>query len=54
LAHFSVRTLRRQTNAVSEVGEELVEGGWWALKRPLKVFTDKEEDEPAPERTPPM
>jgi hypothetical protein len=36
LAHFSVRTLRRQTSAVSNVGEELVEEGWRALKRPLR------------------
>jgi MFS family permease len=54
LAHFSVRTLRRQTNAVSEVGEELVEGGWWAIKRPLKVFTGKEDEAEGPERSPPM
>ena len=35
-AHASVRTLRRQTSAVAEVGEELVEGGWRALREPFR------------------
>ena len=35
-ARESLRTLRRQTSAVSEVGEELVEGGWRALKQPFE------------------
>ena len=43
LAHFSVRTLRRQTSAVSEVGEELVEEGWRALRQPLKALAGKPE-----------
>jgi hypothetical protein len=32
LAHFSVRTLRRQTNAVADVGGALVDGGLRVLK----------------------
>jgi MFS family permease len=44
LAHYSVRTLRRQTSAMSDVGEELVEEGWRAVKRPLKVLRNKEEN----------
>jgi len=44
LAHFSVRTLRRQTNVVSDVGEELVEEGWRAVKRPLKVLRGKDDN----------
>jgi len=44
LAHFSVRTLRRHGNVMSEVGEELVEGGWRALKEPIKALTNKERD----------
>lgn len=47
LAHFSVRTLRRQTSAVSEVGEELIEEGWRALKRPLR---GQDAEEPRPRR----
>ncbi len=35
LAHFSVRTLRRQKSAVSDVGGELVEGGLRAIKQPF-------------------
>ncbi len=35
LAHVSVRTLRRQTSAVTEVGEDLVEEGWRALRQPF-------------------
>ena len=42
LAHFSVRTLRRQTSAMSDVGEELVEEGWRAIKQPLKALAGKE------------
>ena len=34
LIQSSVRTLKRQTQAVSEVGEDLVEGGLRAVKRP--------------------
>ena len=43
LADASWRTLRRQTSAVSAVGEHLAEDGWRALKQPLKAFT-KDED----------
>jgi MFS family permease len=47
LAHFSVRTLRRQTSAMSDVGEELVEEGWRAVKRPLQALAGKGgEDKP--------
>ena len=42
LAHVSLRTLRRQTNVVSDVGEELVEEGWRAIKQPLKALTGRE------------
>ena len=42
LAHVSLRTLRRQTNVVSDVGEELVEEGWRAIKQPLKVLAGRE------------
>jgi len=45
LAHFSVRTLRRQTNVVSEVGEELVEEGWRAIKQPLRALGKGEQGE---------
>lgn len=45
LAHYSVRTLRRQTGAVSDVGEELVEEGWRAIKQPLKTLTGREDGE---------
>ena len=38
LAHVSVRTLRRQTNVMSEVGEELVEGGLRAIREPLRAI----------------
>ena len=48
LAHFSVRTLRRQTNAVTDVGEELVEEGWRAIKQPLKALKGKEDDQRNP------
>jgi hypothetical protein len=44
LAHVSVRTLRRQSNVMSEVGEELVEGGWRAIKEPLKALSNREAD----------
>jgi len=44
LAHVSLRTLRRQTNAVSDVGEELVEEGWRAIKQPLKALAGREEE----------
>jgi MFS family permease len=43
LAHFSVRTLRRQSNVMSDVGEELVGEGWRAIKEPLKALTGREE-----------
>ena len=36
LAHVSVRTLRRQTHTMSEVGEELVEGGLRAIREPFR------------------
>lgn len=36
LARGSVRSLRKQTNAVSDVGEELVEEGWRVLKQPFE------------------
>ena len=45
LARGSVRTLRRQTSALSDVGEELVGGGWSAIKRPLKALSGRDEDE---------
>jgi MFS family permease len=45
LAHFSVRTLRRQTSAMSEVGEELVEGGLRVIREPFKALTGKDDDE---------
>ena len=45
LAHVSVRTLRRQTNAVSDVGEELVEEGWRAIKQPLKAFSAGDDED---------
>jgi MFS family permease len=44
LAHVSVRTLRRQTNMVSDVGEELMEEGWRAIKQPLKALVRKEDE----------
>ena len=44
LAHFSVRTLRRQTNAMSEVGEELVGEGWRALKQPLRALSRQNDE----------
>lgn len=50
LANVSIRTLRRQTNVVSDVGEELVEEGWRAIKQPLKVLTGQDEDEQAGRR----
>lgn len=34
-ARASIRSLRRQTGAVSDVGEELVEGGWRWLRKPF-------------------
>ena len=45
LAHVSLRTLRRQTNVVSDVGEELVEEGWRAIKQPLKALTGRDDDD---------
>ena len=45
LARGSVRTLRRQTSALSDVGEELMDGGWSAIKRPLKALSGRDEDE---------
>ncbi len=41
LAHFSVRTLRRQTNVMTDVGEELIEEGWRTIKQPLKTRKDR-------------
>lgn len=41
LARHSLRSLRRQTNAVSGVGEELVEHGWRAVKRPFEKDPDQ-------------
>lgn len=46
LAHVSARTLRRQTNAVAQVGEELVEGGFRALKEPFESEAPKRDREP--------
>ena len=37
LADASMRTLRRQTSAVSDVGGELVEGGLRTIKRPFRA-----------------
>ena len=45
LAHFSVRTFRKQTSAVSDVGEELVEEGWRALKKPWEETADQEPEQ---------
>lgn len=45
LAHFSVRTLRRQSNVMSDVGEELVGEGWRAIRQPLKAFKNRDEEE---------
>ncbi len=45
LAHFSVRTLRRQSNVMSDVGEELVGEGWRAIRQPLKAFRDRDEED---------
>ena len=45
LADFSARALRRQTNVMSDVGEELVGEGWRALKQPLRVLA-RREDQP--------
>jgi hypothetical protein len=42
LIQKSVRTLRRQTNVMTDVGEDLVEGGLRAVKRP---FQDRPEEE---------
>ena len=42
LAHVSVRTLRRQTTAVTQVGEDLVEEGIRALKEPFDDDTKNE------------
>ena len=41
LAHGSVRTLRRQTSAVTEVGEDLVEEGLRALRQPFSNDDEK-------------
>jgi len=41
LIQQSVRTLRRQTNVMTDVGEDLVEGGLRAVKRP---FQDRPEE----------
>lgn len=46
LANVSLRTLRRQTNVVSDVGEELVEEGWRAIKQPLKALSGDSSAEP--------
>ncbi len=50
LASSSVRTLRRQTQAVSDVGEELVEGGWRAIQQPFRRPTGagSEKQKPIP------
>lgn len=50
LANVSLRTLRRQTNVVSDVGEELVEEGWRAIKHPLKALTGEEEEASSDQR----
>ncbi|MDB6031968.1 MAG: transporter [Verrucomicrobiales bacterium] len=42
LAHFSVRTLRRQKNAVSDVGEELMENGLRVITQPFKKDEQEE------------
>lgn len=47
LAHVSVRTLRRQTSAVTEVGEDLVEEGLRALRQPFQT-REPEEVRPSP------
>ncbi len=44
LARRSARLLRRQTSAVSEVGEELMGGGWRALKQPFEKEDDGSKD----------
>lgn len=42
LAHFSARTLRRQTTAVTQVGEDLVEEGLRALTEPFEDSSKKD------------
>lgn len=42
LAHVSVRTLRKQTNVVSDVGEELVDESIRAIRKPLKALSIKD------------
>lgn len=44
LAHFSVRTFRRQTNAVSDVGEELMENGLRVITQPFRREDEEEEE----------
>lgn len=45
LAHVSVRTFRRQTSAVTEVGEDLVEEGLRALRQPFEKEQDPKEQD---------
>ena len=52
LAHVSLRSLRRQTNVVSDVGVELVEEGWRAIKQPLKVLAGREGESENPPSDP--
>ena len=47
LAHTSLRTLRRHSGVISDVGEELAEEGWRVLKSTVKVPNPKH---PAPEK----
>jgi MFS family permease len=49
LAHVSVRTFRRQTSAVTEVGEDLVEEGLRALIHPFAPGHESEEKRTDPE-----
>ena len=46
LAHVSVRTLRKQGNVVSDVGEELVGEGLRVIKQPLRALSGRDGDSP--------
>lgn len=48
LAHVSVRTLKRQTSAMTEVGEDLVEEGLRALRQPFEKEAEPREDDRSP------
>jgi MFS family permease len=48
LASLAEYTLRRQTQEVADVGEELVGGGWRAIQQPLKALKKDKEEPPKP------